>query len=163
MPAAASALLGLVKYRINPRRLYLSLPTLMPAEKTHFFFPPEKNPAISSQLCHETTQCRGRGCHRLSSSLSQQEKPNPLRGRGGPRLNTSTKSNFEASLHHSPQVQVPKAHPSPQRSKAGENGAANVAAPNQGRPKPCRATAGSDVPSRAHLVQAPSHAAGRQY
>lgn len=76
----------------SPGRLCLTLPTLMAAP-----FPAEKNPAISSQLCHEITPILGQRLPQAqSSSLSQQEKPNPLRGRGGPRLGTSTESNFEA-------------------------------------------------------------------
>lgn len=155
MPAAAPALLGVVKHEESPCGLYL---TLMAGEKTLFSSLQKKTQPYLPTFAMKQPPSWGRGCHRLSSSLSRQEKPNPLRGRGGPQVSTSTDSNFKASYHHSPQERVPKAHPSPQQSSAGEN----VAAPTQGRPKPRRAAAGSDVPSRAHLLQAPSQAVGRQ-
>lgn len=76
----------------SPGRLCLTLPALIAAP-----FPAEKTQPYLPNFAMKQPPSWGRGCHRLSSSLSQQERPNPLRGRGEPRLGTSTESNFEAS------------------------------------------------------------------
>lgn len=78
----------------SPGRLCLTLPALIAAP-----FPAEKTQPYLPNFAMKQPPSWGRGCHRLSSSLSQQERPNPLRGRGEPRLgtSTSTESNFEAS------------------------------------------------------------------
>lgn len=54
VPAAASALPALVKHRGKPRQ---ALPH--PAHPNGSALPCRKNPAISSQLCHETTPILG--------------------------------------------------------------------------------------------------------